>query len=198
MDRGTRMNRVCFWGPCGLSPWPGAHAVLGPHAASHTVICGASQSKDGGPRTSAFDCDGITIDYSDDILTCLSSQSYHGQRIRELAPAIPKELAHLEPYLEIRWLSLLPCLPGLREKRNKPSLAQKSPQMQLALQEGDAIQWGQLYGTTASYGQLFPTAEGRGRKAKSEIHIILRNCEGYTVLSWYIYSLHYDCYCTYS
>ena len=43
MDVGARMGLgVCFWGPCGLSPWPVAHAMQGLHAASHTMLCGAS------------------------------------------------------------------------------------------------------------------------------------------------------------
>ena len=50
-----------------------------------------------------------------------------------------------------------------RENRNKPSLAQKSPQAQLALARKEMPHSGDR---VASYGQLFPTAEGRGSKKR--------------------------------
>jgi len=65
---------------------------------------------------------------------------------------------------------------------NKPSSAQKSPQVQLALDRKEMPYSG---AQAASCGQLFPTAEGRGSKKRVRYnqHVVLTNCKGYTVLS---------------
>ena len=107
--------------------------------------------------------------------------------------AIPKELSHSNNiwndgdchcyHVSLVWE---------RENRNKPRLAQKSPQAQLALARKEMPHSGDR---VASYGQLFPTAEGRGSKKRVRYnwHILLRICKGYS-----IFILQYDCHCTYS
>lgn len=92
------------------------------------------KAKIGGPRDFCLWLWWHHNDYSDDILTCLSSQSYHGQRIRELARQSQKSLLTWTVFGDNGDCHCYHVfLVWEREKRNKPSLAQKSPQMQLAL-----------------------------------------------------------------